>query len=1338
MQAQHEGRASPDNESQGVADGRAQVEEAIWRSRTEQGEEITRPKVCRVTTSSMGGRATDHHQPLRDHRSRKKPPDKDIGRVADLMMHIKKTILTHADKPYTRGGVETEKTVETEERKTECGVTEQEAEEGESPVQPCQTPPADTELATRVRSRDWKSGEGESRGGLWTWEAALHGERSELKDLDLQEVVGETEDPGEWAFHDAYAGIGGASEGWMHAGGVCTGAFEGCGRAREVYERRIGSVPDKKWGSFDASSWGKAEVLFSSPPCEASFKGDDDSERQAWAHLSLAATHNYKVMVFEVLLHFKRMQNGAVYMRWIQHLGKLGYVSSSKLQHAPDFGAVAGRRRLIVVAVRRDVHKARHDFVHPIGTSVHHPVDSILESDWATKSRRDVRLRGLSGEGTLWFAQVRQRSKKCLKAVGEIKGVGPGRVVYSQYSSASTQTIRGTGPGGTTGAYLINGRVSRLTIKEGARALQIGDDVELDAVEAVARRQIGNSTPVGTARAVGLAVKDYLGVTPQKLPVHEEAKRASSLTQGGQAGSAARHNARLAQWAALAAAKAAAERSMLSAEGCAGGWTCFDTLSSEQLAVAKKGVQAFHNRRWIRLQIRRGEWEVEQLRLSGASAQLLRRARLTIQKALFMERMRAGNEEGPINLLWWNWSGPVPQELIQGYKLPLRRPPPSVFPDNYDTANVEKVWEEISRMKERGYMEGPFDQHEGKIYMSHPLAAVAKKGTDKLRLVIDMTATMLNECLIAQRFILPQVQDVVDHCYPGAWLMTCDLQDGFYGIEVCEEDRMYLGLQHPKSGKWYRYTRLAMGAACSPAAFSRLVAWAMKEAEKYPEFGGGAASETTHVVENDDDPHMPRVYVATATGEPIPVVKWFVDDGCLIGPTKEAVEAAYERLRWVLESRLGWRIAQRKTCGPCQRLNFCGLEIDTVGKDVGGPCIRLSEERKAKCLAEVVGFIEQHYWRKRAPRREMASLVGALSFASNAIPAGRCFLSRMYRAIHEVDQAEAGDTLDYDRDVQFTTDARLDMRWWQQCLEEAECVAPWRTKTFALHRLWSDASNYGFAEALAVEEHEGMPRMQFSHGVWPESVAPFSSNFHELATIVHSIKAHFETLRNTSVHFMTDNSTSVKAVNTGVVHSPQLMKLSRELKLLQARGNIGVEAIHLPGTMMMMQGTDQASRACPWMGMYSGKGGSHDLYAPTEWPKFALNGSIVEALAEWADTGVQRLETVDEWYRTAQLRGQDSHLHLRPCHVAPALERLLEAQLLEPATTAFTVVAPMVGLHKWRKYLKHFRRKEVHKVVVQGLGEVKHWLLRFEAGDGLLPRKQVREGEEDDEDEELE
>ena len=78
--------------------------------------------------------------------------------------------------------------------------------------------------------------------------------------------------------------------------------------------------------------------------------------------------------------------------------------------------------------------------------------------------------------------------------------------------------------------------------------------------------------------------------------------------------------------------------------------------------------------------------------------------------------------------------------------------------------------------------------------MTHPIAAVAKKGSEKIRIVIDMSVTLLNECMVAQRFILPQVEDVAQRCYEGCFMMTCDLQDGFYGVEVRGEDRKYLGL----------------------------------------------------------------------------------------------------------------------------------------------------------------------------------------------------------------------------------------------------------------------------------------------------------------------------------------------------------------------------------------------------------------------------------------------------------------------------------------------------------------------------------------------------------------
>ena len=139
------------------------------------------------------------------------------------------------------------------------------------------------------------------------------------------------------------------------------------------------------------------------------------------------------------------------------------------------------------------------------------------------------------------------------------------------------------------------------------------------------------------------------------------------------------------------------------------------------------------------------------------------------------------------------------------------------------------------------------------------------------------------------------------------------------------------------------------------------------------------------------------------------------------------------------------------------------------------------------------------------------------------------------------------------------------------------------------------------------------------------------------------------------------------------------------------------------------------------------------MYSPVDWPVFELNGTIVEALKELGvEEAVDASETAD-WYWNMELAGQDSYLHLRPCHAAAAMQQLLEAQLRLGETTAFTVVVPAVGMREWRKYLKHFRRKEVHKVAVPGLGEVKHWLLRFEAGDGRLQRGSKDDQSEEDE-----
>ena len=1157
----------------------------------------------------------------------------------------------------------------------------------------------------------------------WVWGEELHGGISELAQVDLPLTRGKTTPVGKWNFHDAYCGVGGFGRGLALAGGVCTGAFDREKGARAIYEDRMGHRPHGAWGSFDVTRWKPARVLISAPPCEdVPWLLGKNEERQMWQHLELVRTYQYDVVVIETLLHFKRMHNGMVYRALVQKLNELGYDVKSKLLFAPKFGAVAARRRIYLYCTRRHGEISPTDLAFPTGDAQRHPVRSILEPEFF---RRGVRV---PRAGYVKLSAPLQRTSDSLTQVGYMSGVGRGRDVYSTEGLASSQLAAGGGLGWTSGLYLIGDTPSRLTVREAARTVQMSDHVDLGDNEPAAMRYIGNTTPVGVARAIGRSIEQaVLSKTPrtasrgtQDEPSQSNC-RAWRLTPEGQARSRAMHTARMIAWSAADAARAI-ERRMQKLEH-----PCYYHLTPGEWSTATKGIEVFHRRRWLVLQARRGEAEVAKMEREGADAVTLRRARMTIRKALWLERMRAGEEESPINLLWWNWTGPVPQELLDGYRLPFKRPPVAVFPDNYDTADVEKVWNEFARMTERGYME-PCEKED--LHMTHPMAAVPKKHSEKLRIIIDCTASLLNECLVAHRFVLPQVQDAARKCYKGCWMMTCDLQDGFYAVEVSGPDRKFLGLKHPRTGKYYRYTRLGMGMSCSPSAFSRLVSWAVTIAREYPEF------KATRMVVNDTDPNMPRVYGCEESGKPVATSDWFVDDGLIVAPTRETCWAAYKRLVWVLESRLGWRICSRKSVGPAQKLEFCGLILDSVGEDVGGPCTRLSSERRDRCLTTVRAFTRKIVRTRRANRRELAQIVGELSFAANAIPAGRCFLVRLYASIHELERVTSGDAHNYDRDVAVEVGAFLDLKWWATCLEESDCIVQWRSQTFALHRCWSDASNYGFAESVAVDETHQFPQMAFTHGVWPEAVAGFSSNWHELATIVHSIVSRGPALRNSQVHYMTDNTTSVAAVNSGTVRSVQLMRLARELKLAQARYNIGIEAIHLSGQLICVQGTDGASRAMPFLGMYSGMEGSHNLFDPVEWPRFELTDELGEISTRALESCTHDASDPHTWL-DLDFSGTDTYMHLRPAHVAPAMERLLDGQLRRARTTAFTVITPAVGLKEWRKYLKHFRSRRMVPLEVPGLGTIKHWVLRFEAGDGLLPRtrKEMEEEEEEEEEE---
>jgi hypothetical protein len=216
--------------------------------------------------------------------------------------------------------------------------------------------------------------------------------------------------------------------------------------------------------------------------------------------------------------------------------------------------------------------------------------------------------------------------------------------------------------------------------------------------------------------------------------------------------------------------------------------------------------------------------------------------------------------------------------------------------------------------------------------------------------------------------------------------------------------------------------------------------------------------------------------------------------------------------------------------------------------------------------------------------------------------------------------------------------------------------------------------------------------MAFSHGVWDQEQGGFTSNWHELATIVNSVAQHLPQLRGAKVHYFTDNTAALAGVNKGAVHSQELMKLVRELKLLQAVGDVEVEAFHLSGKNIIRQGVDGGSRQVPYLGQLGTDPVSHDTFDPTAWPAFPLEGQVAATAQAYREReGVVDMSQPATWSQVDPA-GKDTYWHLRPRWVGSSLRRLLDAQLRQPASTAFTVVAPMVNMASWRKYLKHMRR----------------------------------------------
>jgi hypothetical protein len=106
-------------------------------------------------------------------------------------------------------------------------------------------------------------------------------------------------------------------------------------------------------------------------------------------------------------------------------------------------------------------------------------------------------------------------------------------------------------------------------------------------------------------------------------------------------------------------------------------------------------------------------------------------------------------------------------------------------------------------------------------------------------------------------------------------------------------------------------------------------------------------------------------------------------------------------------------------------------------------------------------------------------------------------------------------------------------------------------------------------------------------GAWSPQVFHFDSNWKELRTLLWTLQRCYRRpdrhiYWGTTLFYFTDNMVSYFVVQGGSSSSPELHKLVREIKSLEAKLGCRIEAIHVPGDLMIIVGPDDLSRGM-WM-----------------------------------------------------------------------------------------------------------------------------------------------------------
>jgi hypothetical protein len=307
----------------------------------------------------------------------------------------------------------------------------------------------------------------------------------------------------------------------------------------------------------------------------------------------------------------------------------------------------------------------------------------------------------------------------------------------------------------------------------------------------------------------------------------------------------------------------------------------------------------------------------------------------------------------------------------------------------------------------------------------------------------------------------------------------------------------------------------------------------------------------------------------------------FVDDFLLHGPTYEKTSRALSLLL-DLAVDCGMLCHPKKLTLPQRVMKYCGFLLDSIKI----PCLCIPLAKREYALAIVEHLLESPSSQKYS-RLSLAVAAGVLQSLVGATPIrlGHTYLRRFHSLVRPPGLGNG--LAPYLTTCSVTEEVKDDLRWWWQFLLHDKGRFARSEFSATLVPMWGNGSGTGTGGTFAVPDGP----LKMWKGRWSPFVFKFSSNLKELSMLKLSLlwirDEDAQAIRGTTVFYFTDNSTLYWISASGSFSSLALHKLIEEIRLLKLELDCSLKIIHVPGLLMIDQGTDGLSRGI-WMSALQG------------------------------------------------------------------------------------------------------------------------------------------------------